>query len=777
MSDDFKALLDLYASGALTAIASHHGVAPKGSKIKADIIDILARALPNPATIQKSLATLSKAERAALDAILRRDGQTSAHQIRQELLRQKLIDRESETESSPYNRPPNPRDVNSRQLEDILARLTLRGLVFSAEDPKDPRRGVPGYMAEKRDFNQQLTTVIIPEVIRRHLPPPAPLPEPARPKPIEVAHVQESSARAFQRDLYLYWSFVREHKVAVTAKGELHKRMLSDINAALLTREEIGKGTGELQLPRLRFVRGLLTALGLLRETPEREIVTIETGEFFGLSPADRVQRSYETWLGGTFFDELLMLPRDGVPIQTQVPLLPAPALIIDARRTVIDHVRQSGAERWIAFDALVERLYEFNSEFLFERPVRRSAYYYSPPHPYSGVNPIGFAALSVNTNEAGWQKVEANFIRDVALGPLFWLGLIDLGKTQSAERSPAAFRLNALGAWVMGLGPRPDIRAEGGRVIVQPNLHVVALDPVNDATLVTLDRFAKRLGAERAVEYQLTRASVYAGQQAGWDVPRIKEFLREQTGAEMPANVARTLDEWQTLHEHIIIRPRVGLVHGSASVLDEALSDPKVAQHVAARPLPEVALVRSSASIRNLTQALHARGLLPLITTQPKVAPNSIVATETGEIAFTTRAPSLYLHGHLAAFADPIDEQHYEITAETIERATRGGLTASQIVERLTSIHRDPLPEGLVRRIRAWAKYYGDAALEAVTLLQVRDDQTLNELLAEPEIAALLKPFAPGKHKALARVREKDLEALRALLSERGIDIDDKLK
>jgi hypothetical protein len=136
-----------------------------------------------------------------------------------------------------------------------------------------------------------------------------------------------------------------------------------------------------------------------------------------------------------------------------------------------------------------------------------------------------------------------------------------------------------------------------------------------------------------------------------------------------------------------------------------------------------------------------------------------------------------LYLHGHLAAFADPIDEQHYQITAETIERATRSGLTSPQIVERLTSIHRGPLPEGLVRRVRAWAKYYGDAALEAVTLLQVRDDQTLNELLAEPEIAALLKPFAPGKHKALARVREKDLEALRALLSERGIDIDDKLK
>ena len=81
------------------------------------------------------------------------------------------------------------------------------------------------------------------------------------------------------------------------------------------------------------------------------------------------------------------------------------------------------------------------------------------------------------------------------------------------------------------------------------------------------------------------------------------------------------------------------------------------------------------------------------------------------------------------------------------------------------------------MQRIRAWAKYFGDAAIEEMTLLQVRDEKTLNELLADPELAALIKPFAPAKTKALARVQEKDLDALRALLSERGIDLAEKLK
>ena len=185
----------------------------------------------------------------------------------------------------------------------------------------------------------------------------------------------------------------------------------------------------------------------------------------------------------------------------------------------------------------------------------------------------------------------------------------------------------------------------------------------------------------------------------------------------------------------------------------------------------------KRATAIKPLTHALHRHGILPLITHQPSVPPNSIAVADEGTIEFTTRAPSLYLHGHLAAIADPIDAQHYQITAETIERATRSGLTAPQIIERLKAVQRGPLPDRLVRRIRAWAKYYGDAAIEALTLLQVRDEATLNELLADPELAALIKPFAPAKTKALARVREKDLDALRALLSERGIDLVDKLK
>ena len=785
MPDDVKSTLERYSSAALALMAAHHGVTPKGSKTKVVMIETLARVLIERQTIEKSIAAFSKGERAVLDAILRREGRAPVAQIRGDLLRLKLIDREYEISFGKSGRhAPTSRQPNSRRLEDLLASLTLRGLVFSVEDPPNPTH-VTRDSAPKCDFDLQLINVFIPDVIRSYLPAPAPLPEQPVPPAATVNTAQDSSARTFQRDLYLYWSFVRARPVTLTAKGEVQKRTLVEINNALLIHDEIPKGVGELQVPRLRFMRGLLQSLNLLTFNSDyTQLLAAEHDEFFSLAPGERVQRVFKQWLAGDFYNELFMLPRDGQP--TPSPSLPAPEQIGLARRSLIEQVRQltpnlqSRGEpiEWIEFDRLIDQVFTFDREFLLPRATGRSPYYgYRPPHQYSGYNALGWTFPTIYDAKQGWQKVETPFIRGLICGPLYWQGLIDLGWAGERSGEPTAFRLTALGAWLLGLGPQPEIRAEGGRVIVQPNLHIVALDPVNDATLVTLDRFAERLSAERAVEYQLTRASVYRGQQQGWDVARVKEFLRQQTNADLPGNVARTLDEWQTLHERIIIRPHVALAHGSPAALDTLLNDKATLSLISARPQLDVALAQANSAIKPLVQVLYRHNVLPLITLQPTVQPNSIVISAAGTIEFTTRAPSLYLHGHLAAIADPIDDLHYEITAETIERATRSGLTAPQIIERLAAVHRGPLPDRLVRRIRAWAKYFGDAAIEEMTLLQVRDEKTLSELLADPELAPLIKPFAPAKTKALARVQEKDLDTLRALLSERGIDLVDKLK
>jgi hypothetical protein len=589
--------------------------------------------------------------------------------------------------------------------------------------------------------------------------------------------VVESSARTLQRDLYLYWSYARDHPIAVTLKGDIHKKALVDINATLLVREELGKGDTEAQHPRLRFLRSLLVGLGALVSRPDRGVEAAPAPDFFARPAADRVRAALEVWQQGDNFSEFLVLPVEAQPnTRSGNFLIPAHPAVVKARNTVMSHIEDSTSEGWISLAALITRVRRADYEFLLRRQAQQQPYYgygYGPTHPYNAwSNPMGLDFPGARDDTGGWNLVEAGFIRAVVAGPLFWLGLVDLSWEGAAEGTPAAYRFTPLGGWLLAGAECPPIPAEGGRVIVQPNLHIVALDPVADATLLALDHFAERLSAERAVEYQLTRASVFAGQQSGWDVGRIRTFLEEQTGAPLPGNVARTLDEWQVQHERIVIRPHVALAHGLPEWLDALAAGEKTAPLLAARPAPDVALLRDAQALAAVTAALHARGVLPLVTVQSDVMAGSVIASETGAVQLAVRAPSLYLHGHLAAFADPAPGGGYQLTQVSVARAAQNGLAAAEILQRLAAVHRGPMPPGLERRVRAWAKHYGDAALEDLTLLQLRDEEVLAELLADPEIGPLLKRFKPAPESALARVSAADLGQLRELLEERGIDI-----
>lgn len=782
MADDLVPLLAAYNSAALNRMLSFNHVPPPAARGKEQVIARLATALAESRHVEAAYADLGAAERAAIEALQRAGGRLSLRALREALKKQGLVDDKPPTGPVYAQKPPDPSVRQPRRLEDLVARLSLRGLVFATEDgPRGPFVSAATGPGGLRDFNKLPTSIHIPASIRRQLPEPPPPPPDSTP-PIKVAVVAEGSARAFQRDLYLYWSYVRKQPLALTNKGEPRKAQLKEVNATLLVRAELGKGESEADHPRLRFVRLLLDALGLLvHRGDEVAAASGEATEFFARPAAERVKQCFATWRMGAFWSDWLLLPR-GLLGRGSQAIQGADAGLLAARRLVLEYAgSQPPAREWVGFDALIGQVRSTDYEFLISRrPL--SAYDYSPyyglVHPYGTYgNRFGVEFVGITSEEDGWDKVEANFIRAVITGPLHWMGLVDLGWGKAESKAPPdAFRLTPLGRWLLANGPQPDIPAEGGRVIVQPNLHVVALDPVVDATLVTLDRFAERLSAERAVEYRLTRASVFAGQQHGWEVARIKAFLREQTGADLPGNVARTLDEWQAQHERIVLYPRVTLAHGRPEALDALAARPEAPGLVAARLTPHLLRLAGPEAVPGVVQALGEAGVLPVVTQTATAAPGSVEAREDGTLRLLARQPSLYLHGHLAAVADPLGDDAYAVSAATVQRATRAGLTAPQIVERLQAVHRGPLPDALARRIRAWAKHYGAAALEPVALLQVRDAATLNELLADPDLAGLLQPFCPAHGKALARVRPEVVEKLRALLAERGVELNDKL-
>src|SRR5206468_10566403 len=129
-----------------------------------------------------------------------------------------------------------------------------------------------------------------------------------------------------------------------------------------------------------------------------------------------------------------------------------------------------------------------------------------------------------------------------VMLGPLKWLGLVDIKN----EGNTPGFRLAQGASLVTGDAPYTIEEVPWGRLIVQPNFELVALAPVSETLLIQLDRFAERLGLEHIAQYRITKASITRAIQHGLDAPTIQQILEEAAAGELPQNVQYSLAEWE---------------------------------------------------------------------------------------------------------------------------------------------------------------------------------------------------------------------------------------
>jgi hypothetical protein len=380
---------------------------------------------------------------------------------------------------------------------------------------------------------------------------------------------------------------------------------------------------------------------------------------------------------------------------------------------------------------------------------------------------------------EAGWEGVEAVFIRAVLTEGLYWLGLLDLGYLRpvtpaggSAPDGLLAVRLTDMGHWLL-LGDKvPEIPAESGRVILQPNFHIFAFDPISDSVLAKLDSFAVRLRAERAVEYEITRESVYRAQQAGHRAGDLIAWLTKITAAPVPQNVGRTMQEWQEAFEQLVIRPRVGWVQAaSPEAIDALLALPGLQTVILKRVTPTSLLIRADKA-DDIELALLIAGELPGRASRPEDARRaSITIASDGAIAFAHAVPSLYVYGYLHPFVDET-AAGWRITGDSVARARAANLDALAIIRELETLALGGVPPLLQRRIKAWCKHFGDASLSRVTLLRFRDQPTTDELLADPELQPYLQPFHPEAKLGLVAVIAENIETVRTLLAERGVEL-----
>jgi hypothetical protein len=428
---------------------------------------------------------------------------------------------------------------------------------------------------------------------------------------------------------------------------------------------------------------------------------------------------------------------------------------------------------------------------------------YLSHASPYiSYGNSMGWSFLPpIEDEEEGWQLVEAGFIRSMLLEPMHWMGLLDIGLLDGI---PTAYRLTPIGAWVLDVGPKVKLSQEGGRVVVQPNFELFAFDPISDLVLAKLDEFAERVQAERAIKYRLTRQSVYRAQKRGWSAAGIVEALEEMSQApgpgqasshrgdrSLPQNIVRTLQEWQALHERVTIHRRAGLLQAAdGQLFDHLLQAPSVRRHLT-KPVGEagagettLAIISSSlGETEELTRALERVGYPAMRSRSPQDVFSPVLSLDESKltasgipIEFDIALPSIYLLKRISPFSSLDERGRHHLTPSSIKHAVELGLPVEEILIVLHDLHNGPVPHAVERQILAWGQYYGHAAIEQVFLVQIKDAKTLNELLNEPDIQALLRPFVPDPERALALVATEKVDELFQVLARYGMTIHDQL-
>jgi len=576
--------------------------------------------------------------------------------------------------------------------------------------------------------------------------------------PAIVRHIDPAD---FQRDLGRYWRHVRKiNGLPLTRQGWIYKSafkaLCHALNAADLPPDE--------QLnPRLVFMRSLLEDMHALHlSEDERHLVANPNSELFSLPMVQRIAQAFESWCDSPFWDDLALAARQ---LSSSLALFGHRALLFHGRQVLLEAIGRVAAtdtNHWIPLSALMPQ----TGHLLFSQLAPGDRFL---------AEMLMRASFSGSRNDIKMKDLEHAFVAGILSGPLHWMGLVELGYLRAPAKDsdlPTAFRLTPAGAWLLADGAQPEFTERGGRLIVQPNFTLLALEPISDVVLSDIDHFAELQSDDRAVTYRLTREALYRGQQSGWSATRVIAFLESHQGGTLPANVRRSLEEWEAAHRRITIHRAACVVQFADAATEQALIGtlaPFEPQALGAR------FYLLTGDDRDISRVLREAGWPPLVQTDPE-AGRALRVSDDGDVMFNQPTPSVYVLGQLAPFAELSMRADGSVQARLTEKSVRAamsaGLKLEQLFGTLERLHDGPLSDVLRERLRAWGSFYGSASLQQVALLSVADHHVLINLLRDPQIGRFISPVE-GSTQPIAVVSLAHLEAVQSRLRELGITVD----
>ncbi|MBN2394188.1 MAG: hypothetical protein JXR84_25875 [Anaerolineae bacterium] len=292
-------------------------------------------------------------------------------------------------------------------------------------------------------------------------------------------------------------------------------------------------------------------------------------------------------WVESTRWNDLA-----AVPTLHPDPVREWPAESRSVRQVFLDLLRHCAPDAWYTLAEFVAFVREQNMDFLrpdgdYDAWALRDA---TTEKPLRGIE--------------AWDAIEGAWIAFVLTGPLFWLGMVDLGGATSSS-APTHFRLSTAGAALLGLGDPPVLPEP-------PSLHL-SEDGVITVPLrcryvrFQVRRIARPLEWDQDYRYRLTPASLMSARQQRIPVARILTFLEEATGQKLSAHLRTAIESAYQGGEPVRLE-QVWLLRAPDPAL---LEDPALRRFIRESPGEGLAIIRASDRAKVLA-ALARNGILP---------------------------------------------------------------------------------------------------------------------------------------------------------------------
>ncbi len=767
MIDEVNTLLDSYSSNTLWEMVRASNL-ESGSKkmVKAELLVYMKKEFFTEKRVRHSVNQLNQQEKEILNRLQLRDYIATTYAFRRELTRAGLATEATppptESTHSSYNQRPlpktNPKTSHTPHFEDVIGRLTRLGLIFSRIETTD------AYTLQTKLTLEPAQILYIPRIIRPFLPLTRPLPPSQSITP--PTHIETADPQLFLRDLYLYWEYVRHNSVPLVQSGTVGKRTLKAINEILIQPDKaLENARREDETRWLFLLRLLLESLSLV-QIKMGELQPMGKGSrvippFWDKPIVEQTRQCLEVWKTLSPWLELDNPATSYFPQHTQ------------ARQLLLKGLVALRNAEWVERKELLGWLQDQNRDFLFRGRAQLDSHNRGYGFTIGGVYVYG-DKKELNERLNQWEE---KFIELCITQFFFPLGLVEIGYYHDHPVPPfndwQMIRFTSLGRQVLGLQPVEPPSPDQGKIVVQPNFQILAIGPVSLATLAVCDSFAERKKIDRgAVEYHLSRESVYAAQQAGFAATEIVKWLANISGMPLPQNVQRSLEEWGSHHERIVFRTHINLLQAaSPEKLEQLLANPEIGKWLNQLMGTAVAVIRKEKT-KPIVTALVKQNLLPVVAgAEPEAANHSVLIDTNGRIQLIHAVPGLHLRGRLARVAEETADGYWQITPESVRRLGSGRGSVEKLLDELTLLNRGALPPALINQLKTWGQYHGTATVQTLTLVEFQEKNVLQELMANQELRPYFTPFPAGERN-LAVITTENLPQLEHQLAQLGIPL-----